>query len=109
MSNQRFLTNQILTMKNVKFLTLILALSCWAFTACENKPKDAEKVADKANDAKTETTASAGDAELLVNAASADMFEIAAAELAVTMATKSSVIDFANQMIAAHKQMLDGT
>lgn len=98
-------------MKNAKLLFLLLGLACWTLPSCDqnDKPKDSEKMADKANDAKTETNRSEEDAELMVNAVSSDLYEIAAAEMAATMATQSSIKDFANQMLTAHRSMMDET
>ncbi len=97
-------------MKHIPFLSLLLALTMWTLPACTNdKPKDSEKAADKVNDAKTETNKSEEDAELLVNAASSDMYEMQAAELAATMATQASVKEFANMMRTEHMNMTNET
>ncbi len=98
-------------MKHIPFLSLLLALTMWTLPACtnDNKPKDSEKMADKVNDAKTETNKSEEDAELLVNAASSDMYEMQAAELAATMATQASVKEFANMMRTEHMNMTNET
>ena len=100
-------------MRHLKFFSLLIAITCFAMTSCnntnDNKPKDSEKVADKANEAKTETNRSEEDASLLVNAVSSDYFEIAAAEVASTMATQASVKEYAGMMMAIHKTMMDET
>ena len=93
-------------MKHLPFLSLLLALAVWTLPACNNdKPKDSEKMADKANDAKIETKRSEEDAALLVTAASTDMYEMAAAEVAATMGTQASVKEFANMMKTEHMNM----
>ena len=98
-------------MKHISFLCLMLAFAAWTLPSCntDNKPKDSEKVADKANDAKTETKRSEEDANVLVNVASSDMFEIAAAEMATTMATQASVKEFAQMMRNEHPKMMEET
>lgn len=90
---------------------LLLALATWTLPSCntDNRPKDSEKVADKANDAKTETQRSEEDADVMVNVASSDMFEIAAAEMATTMATQASVKEFAGMMRNEHPKMMEET
>jgi len=97
-------------MKHARFLSFLLVLAVFALPACNNdKPKDSEKVADKANDAKIETKRSEEDAALLVTAASTDMYEMAAAELATTMGTQASVKEFANMMRSEHMNMSNET
>ncbi len=97
-------------MKHLKFFSLLLALASFAMTSCTNdKPKDSEKMADKANDAKTETKKSEEDAALLVSAVSSDYYEVGAAEVAATMATQASVKEFATMMMTMHKTMMDET
>ena len=97
-------------MKYIKFLSLLLALAGFTMTACNSdKPKDSEKMADKANDAKTETNRSEEDAELLVNAVSSDMYEVGAAGVAASMATQASVKEFATMMMTMHRTMMDET
>ena len=97
-------------MRHLKILSLLLALASFSMTACtSDKPKDSEKAADKVNDAKTETNRSEEDAEMLVNAASSDMYQISAGEVAAGMATQPSVKEFANMMVTMHKTMSDET
>ena len=97
-------------MRHIKILSLLLALAGFTMTACtDNQPKDSEKAADKANDAKTETNRSEEDAELLVNAVSSDYFEMAAADVAAGMATQASVKEFATMMKTMHQTMMDDT
>ncbi|MCY7328938.1 MAG: DUF4142 domain-containing protein [Saprospiraceae bacterium] len=98
-------------MKYIKFLSLLLALAGFTMTACtsDNKPKDSEKVADKANETKTETNRSEEDAQLLVSAVSCDYFEVAAADVAATMATQASVKEFATMMKNMHPTMMEET
>lgn len=97
-------------MKHVKFLSLLLAIAVCTLPACNtDKPKDSEKMADKANDAKTETNRSEEDAELLVNAVSSDMYEVSSAEVAASMATQASVKEFATMMMTMHRTMMDET
>ncbi len=97
-------------MKYLKFFSLLLALASFTMTSCTNdKPKDSEKMADKVNDAKTETNKSEEDAEMLVNAASSDMYEISAGETAAMMATQPSVKEFANMMVTMHRTMSEET
>jgi len=97
-------------MKTSKNLFLFLSVVFLALVGCNNaQPKDSEKAADKANEAKTETNRSEDDAQVLVSGASNDIFEIAAAEHAVTMATNPQVRDFATRMIPVHKTMLGET
>ncbi|MEO6039815.1 MAG: DUF4142 domain-containing protein [Saprospiraceae bacterium] len=98
-------------MKHIPFLSLLLALAISSLPACtnDNKPKDSEKMADKANDAKTETKRSEEDANLMVSAVSSDMYEVAAAGMAVTMATQASVKEFASMMQMEHPKMMAET
>ncbi|GEM_PF-1689234 len=100
-------------MRHLKFFSLLIAITCFAMTSCnnanDNKPKDSEKAADKANEAKTETNRSEEDASLFVNAVSSDYFEVASAEVASTMATQASVKEYAGMMMAIHKTMMDET
>ncbi|MEO6759133.1 MAG: DUF4142 domain-containing protein [Saprospiraceae bacterium] len=98
-------------MKHVPFLSLLLALVAFTLPACnnDNKPKDSEKMADKANDAKTETRRSEADADLMVSAVSSDMYEVAAADMAMNMGTQSSVRDFARMMTTEHPKMMEET
>lgn len=98
-------------MKTVKFLLPILALTLWTLTSCgdTNKPKDSEKVADQANEPKTETNTSQEDAESVVNIVSANYFEIAAGEQAKTMGTAAAVKEFADMMVKDHTMMNDET
>ncbi len=99
-------------MKTSKNFFLFLSVVLWMLASCNNapqKPKDSEKMADKANEAKTETNRSEEDAQVLVNAVSSDLFEIAAAEQASTMATNAQVKEFASHMIQEHNAMVGET
>ncbi|MBC7775019.1 MAG: DUF4142 domain-containing protein [Phycisphaerae bacterium] len=97
-------------METNKSLFLFIALACFTLSSCDdNKPKDSEKVADKANEVKTETNRSEEDAELLVNAVSSDYFELAAAEQANSMSTNASVKEFATMMMMEHKTIMEET
>lgn len=79
------------------------------FTNCETSQNDAKKMADKANDAKTETRASEMDADALVKAVNINYYKIAAAEYAATQATQPQVREFANMMRTQHMAMNDKT
>lgn len=97
-------------MKYIKFFSLLLFFAGLTLTACNNdKPKDSEKVADKINDAKTETNKSEEDAQLMVSAVSSDYFEVEAAKVAASMATQASVKEFATMMQNMHPTMMEET
>ena len=97
-------------MNRIKFLSLLLALAGFTMTSCTNdKPKDSEKIADKANEAKTETNRSEEDAALMVSAVSSDYFEVEAAKVAASMGTQASVKDFATMMQNMHPTMMEKT
>lgn len=97
-------------MKYIKFFSLLFALAVFTMTACTNdKPKDSEKVADKMNEAKTETNRSEEDAQLMVSAVSSDYFEVEAAKVAASMGTQSSVKEFATMMQNMHPTMMEET
>ena len=97
-------------MKTSKNLFLFLSVVLLALVGCNNaQPKDSEKAADKANEAKTETNRSEEDAQALVNTVSSSYFQIAAAEQAATLATNPQVKDFATRMTEVHNVMLGET
>lgn len=96
-------------MKTVKIFLLPMTIALLAACTDNSKPKDSEKMADKANDPKTETVRSENDAEMLVDAVSTDYFEIAAADEAKAMATHADVRDFAMKMSQMHTMMLNET
>ncbi len=97
-------------MKIIKNLFPFISIVLLAMLGCNNaQPKDSEKVADKANAAKTETQQSEEDAKILVNAVSSDYFQIAASEQAVLMASNPQVKEFAGRMIQMHKTSLGET
>lgn len=87
--------------KKSLILMSVLALAVSLNTGCGNKT-DSKEVAEDANEQKMENSKDEKDAEFVVNAYNANLFEVKAGELAKAKATMADCKQLADMMITAH-------
>ncbi|MEO6302131.1 MAG: DUF4142 domain-containing protein [Bacteroidia bacterium] len=94
----------MINLKKITTCVTVLGLALTFATSCSDKNKDSKEVAEETNEANLNNKQEKG-AEELVNAYSANMFEIKASENAASNATTAEVKKIATMMIAAHGKM----